>query len=188
MAATGVTGIGITGATGATGVVGVTGATGVAGTNGATGATGATGAAGVSGATGATGAVGVTGATGVGTTGATGPTGVQGLAAPKALTIINPTSSEDVVLFFTTTSITFSQIRSTVMGTSPSITFSIRYGTDISAAGTEVVPGGITCTNTTTGVSTTSFNNATVPIDNFVWLITTAASGTVTQLAVSLLF
>ena len=147
---------------------------------------------GVSGATGATGVIGVSGATGVigvsGATGVTGVTGAQGLSAPKALTIINPTSSEDVVLFFTTTSITFSQIRSTVMGTSPSITFSIRYGTDISAAGTEVVTGGITCTNTTTGVSTTSFNNATVPINNFVWLITTAASGTVTQLAVSLLF
>jgi hypothetical protein len=114
--------------------------------------------------------------------------GVAGVAAPKALTIINPTSSEDVVLFFTTASITFSQIRSTVMGTTPSVTFSIRYGTDISAAGTEVVTGGITCTNTTTGVSTTSFNNATVPIDNFVWLTTSASSGTVDQLAVSLLF
>ena len=176
---------GATGATGATGVVGVSGATGAIGV---TGPTGAQGTVGVTGATGAQGATGVQGATGAGSTGPTGATGVQGLAAPKALTIINPTSSEDVVLFFTTTSITFSQIRSTVMGTSPSITFSIRYGTDISAAGTEVVTGGITCTNTTTGVSTTSFNNATVPIDNFVWLITTAASGTVTQLAVSLLF
>jgi hypothetical protein len=119
--------------------------------------------------------------------GAGGGAGATG-AAPKALTIINPTSSENAVLFFTTTSVTLSQIRSTVKGTSPSITFSIRYGTDISATGTEVVTGGITCTNTTTGVSTTSFNNATVPINSFVWLTTSASSGTVTQLAVSLLF
>jgi hypothetical protein len=93
-----------------------------------------------------------------------------------------------VVLFFTTVSITLSQIRSTVAGSTPSVTFSIRYGTDVSATGTEVVTGGITCTNTTTGVSTTSFDNATVPLDNFVWLTTSASSGTVDQLAVSLLF
>jgi hypothetical protein len=159
------------------------GATGATGPIGQTGVVGETGPIGVSGATGATGAIGATGAVG-----ASGATGVTGVAAPKALTIINPTSSEDVVLFFTTTSITFSQIRSTVMGTTPSVTFSIRYGTDISAAGTEVVTGGITCTNTTTGVSTTIFNNATVPLDNFVWLTTSASSGTVDQLAVSLLF
>jgi hypothetical protein len=163
----------------------------VNGAQGATGPTGATGV-GITGATGVQGVTGITGATGVqgvtGPQGTTGPTGVQGLSAPKALTILNPTSSEDVVLFFTTSSITFSQIRSTVMGTSPSITFSIRYGTDISAAGTEVVTGGIVCANSTTGVSTTSFNNATVPLNNFIWLITTALSGTVTQLAVSLLF
>ena len=109
-------------------------------------------------------------------------------SAPKALTIINPTGAENAVLFFATSGITFSQIRSTVKGTSPSVTFSIRYGTDTSAAGTEVVTGGVTCTNTTTGVSTTSFNNATVPANNFVWLTTSAVSGTVTQLAVSLLF
>jgi hypothetical protein len=194
--ATGV--IGVSGATGATGVVGVTGATGVIGVSGATGATGvvgitgATGVTGVVGVTGATGVIGVSGATGVtgatGVVGVTGATGVTGLSAPKALTILSPSDAEDVVLFFTTTSLTFTQIRSTVMGTSPSVTFSIRYGTDISAAGTEVVTGGITVTNTTTGLSTTSFNNATVPADNFVWLTTSATSGTVTQLAVSLIF
>jgi hypothetical protein len=118
----------------------------------------------------------------------TGATGVTGTAAPKALTIINPTSSEKAVLFFTTVGLTITQIRSTVLGSTPSVTFSIRYGSDISASGTEVVTGGITCTNTTTGLSTTSFNNATVPADRFVWLTTSATSGTVTQLAVSLIF
>jgi hypothetical protein len=194
--ATGATGvIGVSGATGAIGVSGATGATGVIGVSGATGATGVVG---VSGATGATGVIGVSGATGVigvsGATGATGvigvsgATGVQGVAAPKALSILNPSNAEDIVLFFTTSSLTITQIRSTVMGSTPSVTFSIRYGTDISGAGTEVVTSGITCTNTTTGLSTTSFNNATVPANNFVWLTTSATSGTVSQLSVSLIF
>jgi hypothetical protein len=120
--------------------------------------------------------------------GVTGATGVTGVAAPKALTILEPSSSENVVLFFTTVGLTFTQIRSTVKGSSPSVTFSIRYGSDTSAGGTEVVTGGITVTNTTTGLSTTSFNNATVPSNNFVWLTTSATSGTVNQLAVSLIF
>jgi hypothetical protein len=154
--------VGVSGATGATGVIGVSGATGVIG---------------VSGATGATGVIGVSGAT-----------GVTGVAAPKALSILNPSNAEDIVLFFTTSSLTITQIRSTVMGSTPSVTFSIRYDTDISAAGTEVVTSGITCTNTTTGLSTTSFNNATVPANNFVWLTTSATSGTVSQLSVSLIF
>jgi hypothetical protein len=123
-----------------------------------------------------------------GPVGVSGATGVTGVAAPKALTILNPTSTEKAVLFFTTTSLTFTQIRSTVLGSSPSVTFSIRYGSDISASGIEVVTGGITVTNTTTGLSTTSFNNATVPADRFVWLTTSAISGTVDQLAVSLIF
>jgi hypothetical protein len=115
-------------------------------------------------------------------------TGPIGVSAPKALTILEPSSSENVVLFFTTSSLTLTQIRSTVKGSSPSVTFSIRYGTDTSASGTEVVTSGITVTNTTTGLSTTSFNNATVPSNNFVWLTTSATSGTVDQLAVSLIF
>jgi hypothetical protein len=110
------------------------------------------------------------------------------VAAPKSLSIINPTSTEKVVLFFTTVGLTFSQIRSSVFGSSPSATFSIRYGSDLSASGIEVVTGGITVTNTTTGLSTTSFNNATVPADRFVWLTTSATSGTVDQLSVSLIF
>jgi hypothetical protein len=121
-----------------------------------------------------------------GDTGLTGPTGP---AAPKALTIINPTDSEKVPLFFTAGSITFAQIRSLVKGSSsPSVTFSIRYGTDFSQAGTEVVTSGITVTSTTTGLSTTSFNNATVPANSWVWLTTSATAGTVNALNVSLVF
>jgi hypothetical protein len=43
-------------------------------------------------------------------------------------------------------------------------------------------------TNTTTGLNTTSFDNATVAANNYVWLTTSATSGTVTLLNVSLNF
>ncbi len=89
-------------------------------------------------------------------------------------------------MFFVEQPWALAEIRSVVRGSSPSVTFSIRYGTDRSAAGTEIVTSGITCTNTTTGVATTSFNNGTIPAGNFVWLTTSAQSGTVNELNVTL--
>jgi hypothetical protein len=123
-----------------------------------------------------------------GATGATGSTGATGPMGPKSLTIINPTATEKIPLFFTTSALTVTQIRSLVTGSSPSATFSLRFGTDVSGSGTEVVTSGITVTNTTTGLSTTSFNNASIAADRFVWLTTSATSGTVTALHVSVTF
>jgi len=178
---------GVTGATGSTGPIGPTGATGSTGPVGATGligATGSTGPTGPTGATGSTGPIGLTGATGIG---ATGATGVLGPAAPRAITIESPSTSEKVMMFFNTASMTVTEIRSVVAGTSsPARTFTVRYDTDFSQTGTQVAS--VLSNNTTTGVSTTSFDNATIPANNFVWLTTTAtsAAGTVTQLSVTL--
>jgi len=106
----------------------------------------------------------------------------------KALTITTPSDSENVVLFFTTEPVFLQQIRSVVTGSTPSVTFSIRYGPDVSLAGTEVKTGGITVTNTTTGLSTTALDNFFIPGGVFIWLTTTATSGTVDLLNVSLAF
>ena len=120
--------------------------------------------------------------------GNTGWVAVSNLAS-KAVTVSAPTNAEKIVLFFTTVALTLSQIRSVLIGSAtPSVTFSIRYGTDVSGSGTEVVTSGITVTSTTTGLSTTSFTNGTVPADNFVWLTTSAKSGTVDQFAASLIY
>jgi len=157
--------------------------------SGPAGPTGDTGPAGDTGPTGDTGPAGPQGDTGpAGPTGDTGVTGDTGPMGPKSLTIINPTASEKIPLFFTTSALTVTQIRSLVTGTSPSVTFSLRFGTDVSGSGTEVVTSGITVTNTTTGLSTTSFNNAAIAADRFVWLTTSATSGTVTALHVSVTF
>lgn len=118
-----------------------------------------------------------------------GDTGNTGPIGPKSVTISNPTATEKIPLFFTTSAQTVSQIRSVLAGSNtPSVTFSIRYGSDFSATGTEIVTSGITVTNTTTGLSTTSFNNASVSANSFVWLTTSAKSGTVDSLHVSLVF
>lgn len=112
-----------------------------------------------------------------------------GGTAAKSITLVNPTNSENLLLFFTDKQLSLSQIRSVLAGSgSPSVTFSLRYGGDVSASGTEVVTGGITCTNTTTGLSTTSFDNGTIAANSFVWLTTSAVSGSVDSLHLSITF
>ena len=106
----------------------------------------------------------------------------------KSFTLPSPTASDNIAVFYASKALTITKILSIVKGTSPSVTFSIRYGTDRSASGTEVVASGITCTSTTSGVSTTTFTNATVPASNFVWFTVSAISGTVDELGVSIIF
>lgn len=119
--------------------------------------------------------------------GDTGATGAQGPMAPKSVTVISPTASEKICLFFTNVAITLTEIRSVIAG-GTSVDFRIRYGTDFSATGTETTTNAIVCNSTTTGVSTTTFSSASIPADRFVWLVTSAVSGSVAQLHVSLEF
>lgn len=181
------------------------------------GPTGATGATGPTGSTGATGAAGKTllngtsdpttqgvdgdfyintsnnkifgpknlglwpaGVSIVGPQGATGPTG------PRNITILAPSASEDMSLFYTTNALTISKIAHVIRG-GTSVTFTIRYASTRSAAGTEVITGG-TVANSTTGATITSFSSATISAGSWVWLTTSAVSGTVNELAVTLEF
>ena len=113
---------------------------------------------------------------------------LSGIIDPKAITILNPTGSDNVTLFYSTQSVAISSIVSLVRGTSPSITFEILWDSTRAGSGTSVVEGGITVTNTTTGMVTTSLSHTTIPANRFVWVRTTASSGTVTEFSVTLNF
>lgn len=113
----------------------------------------------------------------------------SGISLSKSITVENPTSSEDISIFFTNSAITITEIRAVLVGSStPSVTWTVRHGTDRSAAGAEAVTSGTTTTSTTTGSDVTSFNDATVVADSFVWLETTAQSGTVTELHITIVY
>lgn len=64
-------------------------------------------------------------------------------------------------------------------GTSPSVNFTVRFGTNRNGSGsTEIVTGGSTVTSQTTGQSF-SPNNTTIPAGSIVWLeITSSTTGT----------
>lgn len=98
----------------------------------------------------------------------------------------NPVATDEFTLGFTNRAITITEIRAVLVGSStPSVTWTIRHSTDRSATGNEVVTSGTTTTSTTTGSDVTSFNDATIPADSFIWLEVSAQSGTVTELSVT---
>lgn len=107
----------------------------------------------------------------------------------KAVGIENPTGSEtDIPFFKTKRAITISDIYAVVVGSTPSVTWTIRHHTDRSNVGNEVVTGGTTTTSTTTGDSISSFNDATIPAGSFIWIETTAKSGTVDTLEITIIY
>lgn len=107
----------------------------------------------------------------------------------KSITVETPTSSEDISIFFADDAITITKLVAVLVGSStPSVTWTIRHHTDRSNAGNEVVTSGTTTTSTTTGSVVTSFNDATVPADSFLWLETTAQSGTVGQIHITIFY
>jgi len=113
----------------------------------------------------------------------------KNLERSKSITVEDPTNAEDIGLFFANKAITITEIRAVLVGSAtPSVTWTIRHGTDRSAAGAEVVTGGTTTTSTTTGDDVTTFNDATIVADSFVWLETTAQSGTVTEIHITIFY
>jgi len=112
---------------------------------------------------------------------------VSAIETSKSITIPDPTNAEDLSLFYADEAWTITKIVAVLVGSStPSVTWTVRKGSDRSAAGTEVVTSGTTTTSTTTGSVVTSFNSATIAAADFVWLETTAKSGTVNQLHVTI--
>lgn len=105
----------------------------------------------------------------------------------KSITVESPTSAEKIAMFNTSLAGTITRVRAVVAGSTPSVTYNVTYGTDFSAAGTNVTTSPSAVTNTTTGVNAT-LNNTAIPADGYVWFITTAQSGTVGQINVTVEF
>jgi len=99
-----------------------------------------------------------------------------------------PTASEDITLFFIDVDITIYKMHCVLSGVTPSLTWTVRHDTDRSATGTEVVTGGTTTTSTTTGDTITTFDDPTIPASSHVWFETTARSGSVETVSLTLFY
>ncbi len=104
----------------------------------------------------------------------------------KGITIQNPTASENIALFYMDRAITISKVAEAVRGSSPSVTYNIRFAsTRDNGTPTDVFTANRAATSTS-GVTTTTFNDNTIPAGSWVWLITSAQSGTVADFNVTL--
>lgn len=101
----------------------------------------------------------------------------------KTLTVENPGGAEAITMFFVDDAITVEKIKCVLTGTMPLVTWGLNHATSRTASGTSIVTG--TTTDVTTGSTVTSFADATVPADSFVWFVTTATSGTIDSLSLT---
>jgi len=98
----------------------------------------------------------------------------------KTITVEAPLALDEFG-FFTTEEIEVEELRLVIVGgTTPSVTWTVRFASDRSATGTEIETAGRTSTNTTTGDQVTGgdIDVSTIPADSHVWLeLTTVTTG-----------
>jgi len=149
------------------------------------------------GPTGPTGPTGPSGASITGPSGPTGPSGASGPSGPTgpagtsainefSITIEDPAADENICMGFTFVAITVIEVQAVVKGSSPSVTIDPSHSTDRSAAGNDILDAATEITNATTGQNLTSFDDDTIPADSWIFLLTTAMSGTVDELTVTI--
>ena len=102
----------------------------------------------------------------------------------KTLTVENPGGAESITFFYAEEAITVEKIRCILTGTSPSVIWGLNHATSRTASGTSIVTG--TTTDVSSGSSVTTFADATVPADSHIWFVTTATSGTINSLSLSI--
>ena len=113
--------------------------------------------------------------------------GPAGPMLPRVAWMASPQANDRRILLRAPQALTISRVDAVLSGgTSPSVSFSLRHGADVSAAGTAATMDPITVTSTTSGSASTSFQSPIIPSWHWLWLQVTAASGSPAGLMVSL--
>lgn len=114
--------------------------------------------------------------------------GPPGPIGPRGFTLDAPQPGERRILLFCAQPLTVRAIAAVLLGgTGPGVTFSLRCGSDVSAAGTAVTAS-LTATSATTGHRFSDLANAVVPAGCWLWLQVSAVSGAPQGLCVSIEF
>jgi hypothetical protein len=102
----------------------------------------------------------------------------------KTIVIDKPKSTENISIFKTDVAITVQEVTTVSVGTTPSTTYQIKHSSDRSSSGSNLTTSGTTTSTTTGDVATLSVVN--IPANTWVWIVTTAASGTDVSLTVDI--
>ncbi|MCP9860288.1 MULTISPECIES: hypothetical protein [unclassified Cyanobium] len=115
--------------------------------------------------------------------------GPPGPMTPLVLSMPSPQVNDRRILLRAPQALTISRVDAVLSGgTSPSCSFSLRHGADVSAAGTAATTDPITVTSTTTGSAITSFQAPEIPAEHWLWLDVAAISGSPQALTVAVQF
>jgi hypothetical protein len=102
----------------------------------------------------------------------------QNTAKQFTIVIENPTASEDIGVPRFDIAVTIVKVVGVLTGDYTSVTIDPKHHTDRSNAGTALLSSPTAITSTTTGTSITSFGDATLAAGEFLWIETTAKTGT----------
>jgi hypothetical protein len=115
--------------------------------------------------------------------------GPPGSTPPQTIWLPTPQTNDKRIVLRAPQALTISRIDAVVSGgSSPSASFSLRHGTDVSAAGTSVTSSAMTVSSTSTGATFSSFASPAVPAEHWLWLEISAASGSPDGLTVVVTF
>jgi hypothetical protein len=106
----------------------------------------------------------------------------------RGISIPQPRVNDNITLFYASTPMVLSRIKAHVLGTNPSVSFSLRFGANRNTVGAQIVSGGMICNNTGPGNDYTDLSLTTIPVDNWVWLTVSEISGTVSLFHLTLIF
>lgn len=112
--------------------------------------------------------------------------GPPGSMPPQVAWLASPQVNEKRLLLRAPAALTISRVDAVLSGgTSPSVSFSLSHGADVSASGTAATNDPITVYSSTTGSAFTSFQSSTIPSGHWLWVQVTAIAGSPLGLMVS---
>jgi hypothetical protein len=103
------------------------------------------------------------------------------------ITIQPPAADLDVVVARVNEAVTITKVVSVIVG-GTSVTIDPEHGTDRSLATNDILSAAMTCNSKTVGVTSTSFDDATLPANSFIVLKSSAMVGEVTELSVTFFY
>lgn len=106
----------------------------------------------------------------------------------KSVTVEEPTATENITLFYTRKAITIREVSDVMRGTSPSVTWQIKYASTRNSGSPTNLFSSSRTTTSLSGATTTTFNDATIAAGNWIWLETSAVSGTNQSLSISIAY
>jgi hypothetical protein len=106
----------------------------------------------------------------------------------KAVSFQSPTASENVSLWYTPVALTITEVGESIRGTTPSVTYNIRYAATRDAASPTAVFSSDRAVTSVSGTTVSTFANASIPAGSWIWITTSATSGTVNDFNATIIY